>query len=498
MSKKPSKKRSPPPKNLLPRFAFLNPLGGFVAEEESDLNEYFVGRAEYVTPLRSLKSLVIHIGPKGHGKSAIQQVILAEKTTFDARILELRPKDIALWTVARTNDLTTIEGIDPRWLNRTLWEYLFCIEVFRAEYPRGFDTLWSKVAATFSGDKNTIKKLLEKGFSSKSESRSAAESFAELVKEIRFAGSIGKVSAEVEVGTRDPSEKRRQSQKRETILACLSEVMRKTDRLLSHDYLILLDDLDLHWTNTATHRDLLEGLVAALQTLSSLPRFHFVVSLRSDIFEKLHCEHADKIDNGLVSVSWTKARLKKLLLGRIAWALEMHEEQALFGKVFETDCWSMMHGVAFDNPRRLIGVAEAAIVIAKNRELGRVSKECVAEAIRNKSASFLSFFETLHHDDYPGIGKAAGVFRKLSREFSFSDFEGKHPDVIARVPEDSRHWIEMLSPEDTLRLFCECGLLLYKRSRDEPCRPFASARDDIDGECWFATHPAFRSALGVQ
>jgi hypothetical protein len=130
-------------------FTRTPPLGGSVAEREQDLPSYYLDVAGHVAAVRhSLPGLFVFIGPKGAGKSAIQRMILEQESTFNAEMLTIRPDDLSLWSIVKAPQLagSLHKEIDARWLNKTLWNYLFVVEILKKEYGDS-DTIWRKISA---------------------------------------------------------------------------------------------------------------------------------------------------------------------------------------------------------------------------------------------------------------------------------------------------------------------------------------------------------------
>ena len=276
--------------------------------------------------------------------------------------------------------------------------------------------------------------------------------------------------------------------------------MQKSPDLLSHSYLILLDDLDLHWSASPTHRALLEGLLEALLELSKLRPFSFVVSLRRDIFAQLTIADRDKLRHGLIDIEWTEDQLRKMLEARIGWALYGNISQGKMDDLFDTGTWKPICAVAGGNPRRAIEIAERAIVGALQGGRAKVTRQFVDAAISRSSSEFLMDLADQYHFTYPGLHEAAFAFRGFRAEFSFDDFEGICAGLAENVSEESnRKWILQLDDNALAmaRVLLDVRFLLYKSGRQSTCEEFNESRHPLDRNCWLAVNPAYRPALGI-
>lgn len=492
MASRPKRKRIPP---LKQRFRGNHPLGGGVAEREDRIGEYYVAIDRYVQPMReSLPGIVIHVGPKGAGKSAIQKVALLERATFSDRLIELRPDEIKLWTAANSTNLLKADGVDPRWLNRTLWTYLFCVEVFRAEF-NDFSGLWDRlVRARVDKDVGSARRLIERSYS-RDDSRSLTERLLDLIEEVKVAGSLPDgTSAEA-------SAKLRKSDPREsTILTELQAVSRNLSKLLKHRYVILLDDLDQDWTNTPPHRLLLDAMIAAIQKLSRSGCVSFVVALRDDIFNSLQIDDRDKLREDVVYVTWDERQLKEMITARCKWADASESSSATFDSTFDPACgMRRVWDVAGANPRRAIQICEAAIVKARDAGLSLVTPEILNEAVLHCSQEFLRDLGVLHQYVYPELVQIALLLRSVRLEFDYADLE----DVAVRVAETvapDLEWARSLS-DDPISLasqLMELRLLQFKESRAAlPC-PYIRETHTVSKDTWYSVHPSYRPALGIQ
>jgi len=91
------KKRKPTIEAPVRLFRRTPPLGGFTAENEPSLPDYYSSRAIFLDRIQgSIPGLFVLVGEKGSGKSAIIKMLENEQHKIDARIVPIRPSDLSI------------------------------------------------------------------------------------------------------------------------------------------------------------------------------------------------------------------------------------------------------------------------------------------------------------------------------------------------------------------------------------------------------------------
>jgi Cdc6-like AAA superfamily ATPase len=493
-------KKEPQLPSLSAIFTKTPPLGGSVAELERELASYYIGKDATVGPIRSnLPGLFIFTGPKGVGKSALQRIIEEERETFDAKIFTIRPDDISLWSLVKSPQLAgeAYKEIDKRWLNKTLWNYLFVVELLRQDYG-DFVSLWAKLSSVFSTDRSRIKHLIERGISV-GERGSFSDRFLQLIDEIKVGGKIGEAETNVNV-------KLRTETARENVLHDLTSVVGKLNTLLRHNYLVLLDDLDLNWSGDKGHIAMLEALLASLQHLVRTGKVSFVVALREDIYRTLMPEDPDKLRQAIRPLKWTESHIKRILRERISWATGRHAAPPDgFPEVFLPGV--ELHGfwqICGGNPRRALQTMEAVIERGRKDGAERVTAELLRAVSEEMSRAFLADLGNLHSISNPGLCFIASSLRKTGREFNSDAAVIFCTDLLERLDRGgpdaaAAEWTRGVinQPLSLMRTLLDVGLLWYKISRAAPPRPFLRDSDAVDERAWFSVNPVYASGLGL-
>ncbi|GEM_PF-5788055 len=477
-----------------------HPLGGADADAENELADYFVGFDRLVEPIKNdLPGLFIHLGSKGSGKSAIQRVLEAQSGSVEQKIIVLRPKDMELWRLSKATDLPNIEGISTEWLYKGLWTYLIAVQVFRQEYDRGI-TFIDRLRKVWNKDIEAILDLLDSGLD-RDRVLSLAEGFRELLLILKLEVTIKeavklKLSAE-DAGSRAAA----RPQRNKEFLSLLRSLVDRSPELLSKKYLLLIDDLDSEWSNTPAHRQLLEGLVAALRSLAQIPSYSFVVAMRRDIYSTLQPRDRDKIRQSIIDLRWSASDLLALIEARIGWAMHGAQSAGDVHEAFEIGACEEICQAAVGNPRKAIEIAEECILqCIANGQTETVGHDLVRDVIEKLSIEFLRDLDSQYHHTYPGLLKVASCFRGLRAEFPYDEMElvcvqiAEHESKLKNCD-----WAMALrdDPHAVAHLLATIGLLRYKAGRDSPSEPFVEGKHEIDAGCWLSVARPYRAAVGV-
>jgi len=263
----------------------LSDLERTVAERDEMLAQYYVGRERYVDrALNREDEASVFIGPKGVGKSAVLQMVRPTQNSYgnSDRVIEVAPDDLAF------NALINIESRTPllsgpgnnQWLFTSLWDYVLSVAILTKE---------SKTKAGVAGILKKLfgakhekeqKQLLNLTFSDDGTQTTMTDKMLALVKAIEIEGKYqgSGVSARIEV---DSAAIQSSDLK---LLQLINNVGKSLPQTITHEYYVLIDDLDLHWTGSALQSAFLGAMFFPIRKLSRSKNIKFVVSLRDRIF----------------------------------------------------------------------------------------------------------------------------------------------------------------------------------------------------------------------
>lgn len=248
-------------------------FGHEAAEDESvdRLRQYYV-KTDIYNSMKSQIPLLILVGHKGVGKSALLKVLATEDINEDRIPITVQPNDIYNLDVSSTNFLEKIEvwkdGLSTIIFNKLL----LSLNNYLIDYS----------------DNKNIKSWIERVGNLLL--TPAGKKLADLQKE------------KITLSSAD-------------FTALLKNALFK-ERQIS----IYLDDLDRGWENTGNDVKNLSAMMNAIRDLSrDMQNLKFRVALRSDVYYAVRTsdETTDKIDGSVIWQSWTNHQILVMLIKRI-------------------------------------------------------------------------------------------------------------------------------------------------------------------------------------
>ncbi len=467
------------------------------AQEDENLEKYFIKTAQYDTIFSGKKELVI--GRKGAGKSALFSMLNKELVRDGKIVISISPK-----------------GDDYVYINQQIDQYSEIVLDEDFKYSLVWkDFILSELAlAILKNDKTPeLKKYLKS-------KEKLGDSFA-----LKFIKSIFKVlgstnlkakAGEIEVGfdinfselfdlaTSPELDK----VKREI----LSVINRKA-------FYVLFDNLDEPWKNENAMNSWLRGLILSMRQLKrDFNKLRLICFLRSDIFDEIS-RGSDLFDSRseIIKISWNDNRnysLRRLIATRIA--VYFNKPKPATFKDFDS-LWSMLYPQkiffhsnkyiwatkyiidrTFSRPREFLQFCRLALEKSTSNALP-IPYDSILHASKEFSNWKLLDLVGEYSKSYKNIDKTilacVGIFDKnwtVSYQKLIDHFSNLDESVkIFSLSND-----EFLKPENIVSLLYKCGFLrqvVRKRRRsfltyeDEP---FFNTKTVI-----FDVHPAFRNKL---
>ena len=286
------------------KFKQIN-FGSDIAENDPNLLRYFISTDAYKRVLDRHKSIVI--GPKGSGKSAILRAVEHASTAHYK--LSITPENFATSMLSELakEDRTVFDEREPLIIT---WMFSILVEVFKrvCENPRGV----SKPKML-----KPIRDYLHEN-----------SAFASVDLFSRFVGYLKQIQG-IKIGDAEISIKTRDLRKLYA-LEPLYELVPNLRGALKEEVLVLIDELDRGWDNSAHANSFLAALVQAAMRIRALDsRIHVIVFVRSEIFElvKGQLEQLDKLRGEIIDLHWDSRELAGLLMRRLAYSLKVPETQ---------------------------------------------------------------------------------------------------------------------------------------------------------------------------
>lgn len=467
-------------------------LGSPMAENETQrLPIYFVATAEFARASRAEGGVVI--GRKGSGKSAIHFQIVADRSR-DKRncVVDLRPASHNL-SEMREALLSVVQvGVFDHTI-AAFWQFVIYFEIalrlreFALRKAKNNFDLQNKIRA-FEERFNLTEAVVAGDFTSRLDSAvrdvvSAAQRFNSVD---AFRKSLTNAMFESPI----PDLKK-------FVVDMASDI---------EEVSILIDDLDKGWPprqveqhDVSTIKHLIESLNKIQRELKreGIPCSHLVF-VRSDIYEKLVDETADRGKYNVIKVDWSDPEQLKHMLRQRVFAnmpISLGEEawEALAPSTNSDSSIDRLIDASLRRPRFLIDICERMIAFAVNRGHAFVTEDDVDAALRQMSLYLVSDFGYEMRD-------VAGTPKDI-----FYRFIGK-PEILS-VPdiENALAGLEMnLSNEEIISLLLWYGFLGVADEGKKPVFIYDVAYDirrlegeqrPVVSERVYAVNPAFMRGL---
>jgi hypothetical protein len=366
-------------------------LGSSAAEAEyKRLSLYFVRTAEFSRAMRSPGALVV--GRKGSGKSAIFYQAFSE-TAKDKRnlIVDLSPASHNLSELREELLKVVAVGVFDHTI-AAFWQYILYAEILL----KLRETLLPKARYNLTL-LNQIKELEE------------AYGLTDEMVEGDFTARLAQAVRLVINGLEGARGADYRSHLTNLLFESHIPSLRENIVELGSDFkkiLLLFDNLDKGWPARKIEPHdirMIQHLIAVLNKIQrelgrKSSEFQFMLFLRSDVYEQLVEETADRGKHNLITVDWSDREQLVHLINQRVISNFQSEEQASVWKIVNPlfgdrrDAMSHMLDSSLMRPRFLIDLCERAISFAINRGHEQVTAKDVEDALEQHSIYLVSFF----------------------------------------------------------------------------------------------------------
>jgi hypothetical protein len=477
-------------------------FGRLVAEQDSNLAQYYVLKEKYVARAVNINDpATFFIGPKGVGKSAILQMVRLTAGIPATRIIDIRPDDLAFSALANAQATSKVlsEASTNQWLFKILWDYVLSLEVLKREHTDS-NALSNLLGAWFQGKyAREAKKLISM---SEGSDYTLTDRILQLIREVEVSGEYagGKLSAKVITA----EERQPTPGTPLQLLSLVNSVAKKLRDRLSNPYMLLIDDLDLYWENTPTQNAFIAALFSSLSHLSRPPSLKAVVALRQNIYDALPLIDRDKFPDFVCPMKWDQASVKEIIERRVTFKFNVTSKE-IWGGVFESNAFSEIWNHSNGRPREAIRLASLSVANAVGKAHLSVLKEDLAEATFSFSNERIKEIAGEFAYKYPGLEQ---VIRKMSgwpKEFPYEKISNlvEQLDFEVQMNEFSAErysWVRGYASnvKGFIQVLLETQILWIKQSRTDPASPYEPSNQvEVTNERWFAIHPMFAPALGL-
>lgn len=264
---------------------------------------------------------------------------------------------------------------------------------------------------------------------------------------------------------------------------------------------VLIDKADEVWNQTEESELMIIGLVKAVHDLNSqLRSAHFVLFLRSDIYDTLQFNDADKLHGGEERIRWQEDNLKHLITTRARVSAELTKTDT--NAIWDMICDSQVGGIdsfhyilnrSLKRPRELIQFCNAALAEAQDKGHTFIKAEDIQDAEETFSNWKLKDLISEFAVQYPYLEDLLGLFQGYKVRFANSDFVARFAETKEKLANPE---VDVISPEKILQILYIIGFLGAQRDQQD-----VYIYDDrlliLSKEESIVVHPAYHLALGL-
>lgn len=277
--------------------------------------------------------------------------------------------------------------------------------------------------------------------------------------------------------------------------------------LISLDYIditILIDRIDEVWSPVEESELMVIGLINAIHDLNStLHNTRIVLFLRSDIYDILKFNDADKLRNLEERIIWSEVDLKQLIVtrGKISSGSNITDVDALWGLFFDDkvngdDSFNYILDRTLKRPRELIQFCNLSLTLAQNKGQNKITKSIILEAEGQYSNWKLNDLASEFLVQHPFLRDLLALFQGFQPEFTRDEFDERYGAVQKKL---ARQYPELysLGANSMLQVLFRIGFLGAKIDGnsiyfyDDPMLILPQCESIV-------VHPAFHLALGIR
>jgi hypothetical protein len=472
-------------------------FGKLVAEEDSRLNTYYVGREKYLDKALDYDNPInFFVGPKGVGKSAILQMVRIENASNQKRIINITPDDLAFSALANiqaTNPLLS-DATKQQWLFKSLWDYVLLMELWARETPSSQRFAWFKKMWP-NKDEKRLQRLFNVSFDKNGEPKdnSFTDRIIQMIDEVEYHYE--------EIGGKI---KLRETEKDKYVfLSEINHAVKIMPNLLTNEYFILIDDLDLYWKNEPSQNALIASLFLTIRKLSS-NRIKILVSIREDIFAQLPIQDKDKMRDKICNITWDHDSLKEMIKKRIVSIIGHCKDEDIWGDLFPVNAFEVTAQHSSLKPREIVRLSYLCLEVALKNSHKRIQESDMSEALLNYSKERIADLDSEYHYKYPSLRYVIDKFYGKVKEFKLgavkdiaTELEVERMEKGNKQPYDWAGYFDSC-PEQLAIILLEIGFLQIKVNRTAKPEDYShSKHSTIDKDTWLAIHPMYNNGLAL-
>lgn len=454
-------------------------------EKRGFLDKVFLKTSIFERAKRSERELVI--GRKGSGKSAI---CLMLKKAFEADgmiTLRITPESFSKQRLEQLK----ISSMNEQQTYTLGWKYVLLTSIGLKILEVSSQYRMSSKSKKYI---NNIRVFLsENGETELSFTQKVREASKFLSKfSIKAYGIEGSVEA-------------KQLQKQIYLANSLQEFQNNIDMALSQlrgaKINVLIDQVDDIWIPTKESEMLVIGLIKGVHELNSeIQQSHFFLFLRSDIYDSLKFENADKLRSLEERIEWKDSDLKHLIVtrGKVSTGIDSSSPDELWKSIFEEtingeNSFSYIYKRTLKRPRELIQFCNIAVAEAQDNNHEYITARDVLLAEKQYSNWKYRDLANEYDSQYPYLEDILSSFQGFLSEFSFNQFANRFDETKIRL---SNPEVNSISNEKMLQILFIIGFLGTKID-GEDVFSYQDSSYILAQQHVIVVHPAYQPALGL-
>lgn len=524
-------------------------IGKISAEADDEfLFECFVDVPALIELTEPSSPKMLLLGSTGAGKTALIRKI--EKDAESSNFIQL--DEMAIDYLANSDVIQFLVSLDVNLdlFFQALWKHVILIEFIRLKFQvtdeKKSKYIFGQILSAFSNDKGKQKGIeyLQKWenkfwismdenireITHKLEEDVKAELGAEVQKFKAKAGYMRGLSAEKKIYLQRVARKFAMPE-------LLSDLAKVIDTLAEHSTrmnpsFLLIDRLDENWIDESVKYPLIRALIESLKSLRRITDLKTIVSLRSDLLEKVILETKDdgfqseKYDDYIVRLKWTPELLKKLINKRMNFLFrrKYNQNNVTFEDVFTEKVTNS--GSAFSaileksllRPRDIINLVNMCFEASEGKT--SVSRKTFTQAEISYSSNRLTAMIEEWQNVIPNVSSLINLLKGKRASFELAEFctskllddlvgyypekKGKVRDSLWRLVDDATS--KEIDPVDLASLLVEklhlIGAIGVKYDPNLPYQYFYQTQkllptNQLNRGTKIRVHPMVHSALGI-
>jgi uncharacterized protein YegL len=298
----------------------------------------------------------------------------------------------------------------------------------------------------------------------------------------------------------------KQLQDQRDIATDLEKFQSQVERLLFEAgpkcLVVLIDKVDEVWNQTEESEMMIVGLIKAVHDLNStLQQTQFILFLRSDIYNTLKFNDADKLHSLEEHIEWSEADLKHLIANRaiVSGDFPSKEVDELLGSIFPIKVngepsFTYFLKRSLMRPRELIQFCNIALAKAQDNSHNSITESDILSAERIYSNWKLKDLASEFAVQYPYLEDALAMFQGFKIAFTYDEFDKRYRETKTKLVDLE---IQNVSTDKILQVLFIIGFL-GAIIGEKKVFVYHDSLILLPQQKCITVHPAYHLALGLQ